>query len=109
MKLQRKVASLLAIAFLFLASSANAQIVGTGDKLKSGINSGLKEAAGGAFEVGGKNAAAGDVLLSQIFVQWMNIAIGALGLVAVVLFVYAGYLWLTAGGESGPIQKQKQS
>ncbi len=98
------VIGLLLIPFSF---QVQAQVVQTeGDGLSKGIFSTLKGAAGGAFETGEKSVA-GDQLLSQIFVKWMNIAIGGLGLVAVILLVYAGYLWLTAGGETGPIQKAK--
>ena len=39
--------------------------------------------------------------------QATNIIIGALGVIAVIYMIYAGFLWLTAGGNDDQIKKAK--
>ena|SRR3989338_2093869 len=39
--------------------------------------------------------------------QIINVSLGLLGIIALVLIVYAGFLWMTAGGNSDQIDKAK--
>ena len=47
----------------------------------------------------------------QIFItigQLVNIALGLLGIIFFVLLVYAGFLWMTAGGEEDQVSEAKK-
>lgn len=39
--------------------------------------------------------------------QIINVSLGLLGIIALVLIVYAGFLWMTAGGNSEQVDKAK--
>ncbi len=39
--------------------------------------------------------------------QIINVALGLLGIISLVLIVYAGFLWMTAGGNSDQVDKAK--
>ena len=43
-----------------------------------------------------------------IIARIINIALGFLGIIAVGLIIYAGWLWMTAGGEAQKIEKAKK-
>jgi Type IV secretion system pilin len=43
----------------------------------------------------------------QMVAQVINILLGFLGIIAVVLILYAGFLWMTAGGSDENIKKAK--
>lgn len=45
--------------------------------------------------------------LTLIVVRLIRNAFGLLGITGVVLFVYAGFLWMTAGGDSGKVDQAK--
>ncbi len=38
----------------------------------------------------------------------INIALGAVGVIVVILFVYSGFLWMTAAGNTEKIEKAKK-
>ena len=62
---------------------------------------GLTKAIKGTEYEGGKTdlpMAIGNII--QIF-------LGFLGIIAVILILFAGYMWMTAGGDSGKIEKAK--
>src|SRR3989338_8813523 len=44
-----------------------------------------------------------------IIARIINIALGFLGIIAVILIIYAGWLWMTAGGEGDKIDRAKRS
>ena len=43
-----------------------------------------------------------------IIARIINIALGFLGIIAVILIIYAGWLWMTAGGEADKIDRAKR-
>lgn len=44
----------------------------------------------------------------SVVVNIINIALGFLGLIAVILIIYAGFIWMMSGGESEKIDKAKK-
>ncbi len=46
--------------------------------------------------------------LPQVIGQIINVALSLVGLIFFCLMVYAGYLWLTARGDSEPVDKAKE-
>lgn len=46
--------------------------------------------------------------LPQIIGQIINIILGFLGIVLLLLVLYAGFLWMTAGGDDGQVKKARQ-
>src|SRR3989338_3334576 len=47
--------------------------------------------------------------LPDIVVGLINTALGFLGLIAVILILYAGFLWMTAGGNEERVKKAKET
>ncbi|HMB66175.1 MAG TPA: pilin, partial [Patescibacteria group bacterium] len=50
----------------------------------------------------------GDTDPREILVNFVNIAFTFLAIVAVIIIIYAGYLWMTSGGNSERIEKAKK-
>lgn len=46
--------------------------------------------------------------LEQTIGQIINVILGFLGIIFLVLVIYAGFLWMTAGGNSDKVDKAKQ-
>lgn len=42
-----------------------------------------------------------------IITNIINVSLGLLGIVATVLIIYAGFLWMTAGGDDGKVEKAR--
>ena len=73
------------------------------------VNEGLNESfkqLGAAAEGGGNPNTPADPRL--IMANIIRIALGVLGTIFLVLVVYAGFLWMTAGGEEDKIEKAKK-
>lgn len=74
-------------------------------------NSAFAQGIGGAqtqlAEVGEKVDATGDQSLPQLIGSLINAFLGVLGIIFVVLVVYAGYLYLTAAGDDGKVKTAK--
>ena len=47
--------------------------------------------------------------LPTIIGRIINIILGLLGVIFLVLAIYAGFKWMTAGGEEGPIEEAKDT
>ncbi len=69
---------------------------------QSDVTNGL-EAVG---EAGG--IAAGEADLPVIIGRIINIVLGFVGIVLLVLLIYAGYLWMTSGGEADKVEQAKR-
>lgn len=67
---------------------------------------GLKNAQG-FLNKAGANAGTGDATVESIVGGAINTALSLVGLIFLVLMVYAGYLWMTARGEESQIDKAK--
>lgn len=62
------------------------------------------EKAGGQIKTAGK----GGLPLPELIGGLINAFLSVLGLIFVVLVVYAGYLWMTAGGDVAKVDKSKK-
>ncbi|MEK7072567.1 MAG: hypothetical protein AAB969_03285, partial [Patescibacteria group bacterium] len=57
--------------------------------------------------VEGTDLNGGTTNLPEAIGKIIQIFLGFLGVIAVVLIIYAGFLWMTAGGDSGKVDKAK--
>lgn len=46
--------------------------------------------------------------LTEILGRIINIALGFLGIVFLVLLIYAGFMWMTAAGDEGKVKKARE-
>ncbi len=80
---------------------------GTGAVESFGVNTELYDilggVAGGTYNIDAKGGAPIFRAINAI----INIVFGILGVAAVILIIYAGFLWLTAGGNEDNISKAK--
>ncbi len=82
---------LLAVIFLLpkdLLAQSN-DVTGVNDLANAGVNLGQTD-------------------LKQVIANIINIILGFLGTLAVLLFLYAGWLWMTANGEAAKLEKAKK-
>jgi predicted permease len=68
-------------------------------------NTGLDAAAAGSGLTGGCTSAG---CVADVVGRVINIVIGFLGIVLLCLFLYAGFLWMTAQGDEKQVAKAKQ-
>ena len=61
----------------------------------------------GQLNMAGKQSGLGATDPRETAARIINYALGLVGTLFVVLIVYAGYLWMTAGGEEQQIEKAK--
>lgn len=54
-----------------------------------------------------KVAGLGDITLSELIVNIIQLFLGFLGLIALVIIIYAGFIWMTSGGNEDKISKAK--
>lgn len=54
-----------------------------------------------------QEAGIGDTSLPQLIGRIINIFLGLLGVILLVLLIYAGFLWMTAGGDETKVAKAK--
>jgi hypothetical protein len=62
--------------------------------------------AGGAAQYG---TAAGEMGILTTIGLIINAGLSVLGVIFLVLVVYAGYMWMTAGGDEGKVEKAKET
>lgn len=98
--IMRRILAVIALSFIFLPSFVLAQTEG-GAATLTPENSGL-EATGETIY--GTNTSLSNYLGTYILVPAFSIV----GLVFMVLFTYAGFLYLTAAGATAPIEKAKK-
>jgi len=67
---------------------------------------GLEAAAAGSGLAGG---CTGTDCLSQIVGQAINIVLGFLGIVLLAILIYAGFVWMTAGGDTDKVKTARAS
>lgn len=51
----------------------------------------------------------GNAQLTTIVGNIINIALGFLGILLLAYLLYAGFLWMTAGGDEGQVKKAKET
>ncbi len=90
--------AVFASAVFFLLAPASVRAQGTGvEQAQEGL--GIVETSTG---LGTKD-------LRQIIMDVVNVILGLLGIVAVLIILYGGWLWMTAAGEPEKINKAKQT
>lgn len=47
--------------------------------------------------------------IPELVANILKAAVGIVGAVALLIFVYGGFLWLTSGGEAGKVQQGKDA
>ncbi len=58
----------------------------------------------------GKNAGyKGGVQIEDVIGTVINTVLAVLGIIFLTLTVYAGYIWMTAGGDEGKVEKAKET
>ncbi|MEI7512569.1 MAG: hypothetical protein WCK01_03875 [Candidatus Uhrbacteria bacterium] len=70
----------------------------------SSNSTGLEAAAAGSGLTGGCSSAG---CIADVVGRVINVVIGFLGIVLLCLFLYAGFLWMTAGGDEKNVKKAK--
>jgi preprotein translocase subunit SecG len=70
-------------------------------------NSGVKDTAAGTGQTSQKLFNSPDSITSGIGLI-INSALGLLGVIFLILTIYAGVLWMTAGGEESQVDKSKK-
>ncbi|HVM90995.1 MAG TPA: hypothetical protein VMU11_03815 [Verrucomicrobiae bacterium] len=93
----RVIATCLAAGLLAVPAVAFAQ-------LTSG-NTGLDAAAAGSGLTSGCSSAG---CIADVVGRIINVVIGFLGIILLCLFLYAGFLWMTAQGDEKQVSKAKQ-
>ena len=93
------ISSLLFSSFLLVVPSQAGSVIDQEAILKN-----LKGSAEQTFETGGDAESS----LGFIFVKGLQVTIGLLGVIAVILIIYSGILWMTAGGSEDQIKKAKK-
>lgn len=100
----KKIISMLLVAvyllggsFFLLPSAVHAQ--GLGDTLGSDL-----EDIGSAS---GLDSAGGGEGLPDMIGRIIKVVLGLLGVILVVIIVYAGFLWMTAGGDEKKVKESK--
>ena len=94
----------LGIFFLFPVSSLAADAPST---LSDKVISGLKNAAEPTYAIKDGPGDTPQGALLAVANNSLKLVLGILGTIAVILVIYAGYLWLTAGGNDENIKKAK--
>jgi amino acid transporter len=57
----------------------------------------------------GQGAGAGDIEVQQAIGAGLRIALSVIGLIFLIFMVYAGFLWLTARGDDGQVEKARKT
>ncbi len=76
--------------------------------MQAASTQGLKNAGQNLNAIGQKAGANTNTNLPTIIGGIINAALTLVGLIFLILMVYAGYLWMTARGEADQIDKAKQ-
>jgi len=69
---------------------------------------GLGDATANLSKAGTEAGTTYDDNLSELIGVGINTALAFVGLIFMVLMIYAGYLWMTARGEEEPVKKAKK-
>lgn len=92
------------IASFFLVTGLLATPVLTFAQITPG-NSGLQAAAKGSGLDGGCSSAG---CINDVIGRVINVLLGFLGIVLLCLFLYAGFVWMTAGGDEDKVKTAKK-
>ncbi|MDO8261365.1 MAG: hypothetical protein Q7T50_07815 [Candidatus Magasanikbacteria bacterium] len=96
----RKITSLIMLALIFIpvfALTLTANAGSVDNMLWGGYQTNIQTASG-----------LGNTDPREIAGSVVNIFLGFLGVIAVLIILYGGFKWMTAGGDEGPIGEAKQ-
>ncbi len=93
--------ALIAISLFLSAAPASAV---TRDDVKGDVWDKLMTVANPSYDV---SVGTGENTIAQKIGNAINLGLGLLGTVAVILLIYAGYLWMMSGGNDDQITKAK--
>lgn len=68
----------------------------------------LSESQATLSTIGGKLTDVGSQTLPELIGSIINVFLGILGIIFVIYTVYAGYLWMTASGDTTKVDKSKK-
>jgi len=71
----------------------------------SSVLDNMKDVAGGGYDTGVES----ETGLSEIIGMIINVGLSLLGVIFVVLIIYAGFNWMTAGGDESKIETAKKT
>ena len=91
---------ILTMVFATVLSFSPANVLADTDNT---INGGLDALSSGAIDLPSSNTD-----LKQVIGQVIQIFLGFLGVIAVVLIIYAGFMWMTAGGDTAKVDKARK-
>ena len=100
MKKLQAIALMVAVFGLLVAGSASAQLIGTDDIGLTGVGPGGGQSA--------SDIGLGTANLRTVVVQLVRSVIGFLGIIAVIVIIWGGFKWMTAGGDSGKVDAAKK-
>ena len=87
--------------FTFIATLAIPLIAGAATTI-------IQKLQGAGTGAGYSTAGNGEAIFTYVgFI--INIALSVLGVIFLVLIVYGGYVWMTAGGDEAKVEKSKQT
>lgn len=72
----------------------------------SGLLDNMRNAASGGYDIG---SAEGETSLATILGTIVQVALSLLGIIFIILIIYAGYNWMTAGGDEGKVETAKKT
>jgi hypothetical protein len=101
MKKIREFAMKSLVAFLTLPALLPLKAAATGSE---NLNESLTQVGEGAYGEDVSNQPELPEMVGSI----INVALGLLGMVLLVLIIYGGFLWMTAGGNSDQVDKAKK-
>lgn len=93
--------------FSFLAPYFRAQPSLAQDSLQKELLNSMKETREVAGYPGGKTTE--PTRLPKMIGQIISIVLSFVGVIFMILLIYGGFLWMTAGGNEEQIKKQKES
>jgi len=97
-KYGKHLASFAILAILLVPLAVGAQ----GGNLQTTVNEQL-----GYSGLGGTFGNANQQSLAQMIGRGVNVVLGILGLILVILIIYAGFIWTTAQGDTKKVDKAK--
>lgn len=109
MKIVGKILKASIVVFLYFSFVILVNAGITEDLRQGGVLDKLDDAAIGTYRAFFSEVERGEVgALGELIVSMLQLILGALGVAAVVLLVYAGIVWMTAGGNDTKIEQAKK-
>lgn len=99
--MKKSIASLLCASFIMLMLSVNF--------VSASVQGDIQNQLQPVGDVYGQSGTTDGQLLARAVADVIKIVLGFLGVIFVVLIVYAGFMWMTSGGNEDKIKSAKQT